>query len=174
MDYIFLGILFLLSGFFMKLSDDSFDEYQNLFLAIVFGVLCALTCAFAAISNDGAAYIFFAILIGNLLVLKIDGLHHIITGLIFILICLVCGIPNISIVVLLILVLAALSDEVGHELIANYTENKFFIYFFEYRFVMTIVIFLLALCGVFSFETFIFFILFEVSYVVAGLVLKKD
>ena len=125
MDYIFLGILFLLSGFFMKLSDDSFDEHQNLFLAIVFGVLCALACAFAAVSNIGATYIFFAILIGNLLVLKIDGLHHIITGLIFILICLVCGIPHMSIVVLLTLVLAALSDEVGHELIANYTENKF-------------------------------------------------
>ena len=158
----------------MKLSDDSYDENQNLFLAIVFGVLCALTCAFAAVSNDGAAYIFIGILIGNLLVLKIDGLHHIITGLIFILICLICGIPNISIVVLLILVLAALSDEVGHELIANYTENHYVILFFEYRFVMKIVVFLLALCGVLSFEIFILFILFELSYVMAGLVLKKD
>ena len=82
MNYIFLGILFVLSGFFMKLSDDSYDENKNLNFAIVFGILCAFTCALATLSNAGAAYIFFAILIGNLLVLKIDGIHHIITGLI--------------------------------------------------------------------------------------------
>ena len=55
-----------------------------------------------------------------------------------------------------------------------YTENNFLIYFFEYRFVMKVIVFLLALFGAFPFEIFIFFILFELSYLVAGLVLKKD
>jgi hypothetical protein len=158
----------------MKLSDDSYDEDNNLYLAIVFGLLCALTSAIATVLSSGAAYIFIGILIGNILVFKVDGIHHIITGLIFVLICLICGIPNLNLVVLLIVILAVMSDEVGHELIANYTENNFLILFFEYRFVLKIVTFLLALCGAFSFEIFIFFILFELFYVIGGLVLKRD
>ena len=173
MDYVYLAILFILSGFFMKLSDDEYDENNNLILATFFGVLCALTCAIASVSDAGAAYIFIAIAIGNLLAFKIDGIHHIVTLVIFVAICFTCGIPQLSIIVLLILILAALSDEWGHELIYNYTENNLIILFFEYRFVMKIVIFVLALCGAFSFWTFIFFILFEVSYTMVGVVFKK-
>ena len=33
MDYFVLGLLFLLSGFFMKLSDDSYDNDSNLLIA---------------------------------------------------------------------------------------------------------------------------------------------
>lgn len=173
MNYLILAILFILSGFFMKLSDDAYDVNQNLYLAIVFGIFCALTSAIATVYDTGAAYVFIGILIGNLIAFKIDGIHHILTLVIFVLICLICGIPELNMIVLLILILAALSDEVGHELISNYTENYFIILFFEYRFVMKIVIFLLALCGAFSFWTFIFFILFELSYVMAENVYKK-
>ena len=158
----------------MKLSDDSYDENDNLYLAIVFGILCALASGIATIFNADAAYVFFGILLGNLLAFKIDGIHHVITLVIFVLICLICGIPNLSLVILLITILAALSDEIGHELIYKVTDNKFLILFFEYRFVMKIVLFLLACCGVLSFWTFVFFVLFELSYVAAGLVLKKD
>lgn len=173
MNYLILAILFILSGFFMKLSDDAYDVNQNLYLAIVFGIFCALTSAIATVYDTGAAYVFIGILIGNLIAFKIDGIHHILTLVIFVLICLICGIPELNMIVLLILILAALSDEVGHELISNYTENYFIILFFEYRFVMKIVIFLLALCGALSFWTFIFFILFELSYVMAENVYKK-
>lgn len=158
----------------MKFSDDAYDIAENRTMAIIFGVLCAVASAVATIINAGAAYVFIAILIGNLLAFKVDGYHHWITLILFVLICFVIGIPSLDIVVLLICVLAALADEVGHELIANYTENTFIILFFEYRFVMKIVIFLLAFCGVFSYWTFIYFILFEVSYLVAGLVFKKE
>ena len=158
----------------MKLSDDSYDENDNLYLATVFGILCALASGIATVFNADAAYVFFGILIGNLLAFKIDGIHHVITVVIFVLICLICGIPHLSLVILLITILAALSDEIGHELIYNVTDNKFILSFFEYRFVMKIVIFLLAFCGVLSYWTFLFFILFELSYVMAGLVLKKD
>lgn len=174
MNYIFFAILFILSGFFMKLSDDEYDENGNLYLAIVYGILCALASAIASVFDLGAAYVFIAILIGNLLAFKIDGIHHIITLAIFALICFIGGIPQLNIVILLISILAAISDEVGHELIDNYTENKLIQLFFEYRFVMKIVVFILAVCGAFSFRTFIFFMLFEVSYVVAEGVLKKE
>ena len=40
MSYIILAILFILSGFFMKYSDDLFDVDDNLAFASVFGVFC--------------------------------------------------------------------------------------------------------------------------------------
>ena len=116
---------------------------------------------------------FLAILIGNFIALKVDGMHHIITLIVFIVILLVGGISELSLVILLICVLAALSDEVGHELISKFTQNKFLNLFFEYRFVMKIVIFLLAVCGVFNFWIFVCFLLFEISYVTAGMLFES-
>lgn len=157
----------------MKFSDDAFDVDNNLNLAIFFGIICAIVSAIATVSDIGAAYIFIGIVVGTLLAFKIDGVHHLITLIIFIIICLILGLPDLNIVVLLICILAPLTDEVGHELISNVTENGFIILFFEYRFVMKIVIFLLALCGVFSFWTFIIFIFFEIGYLMAGLLYKN-
>ena len=114
-----------------------------------------------------------AILIGNFIALKVDGIHHIITLLIFIVILLIGGIPELNLVILLICILAAFSDEVGHELISKFTENRFLNLFFEYRFVMKIVILLLAVCGVFNVWIFVCFILFEISYEAAGIVFES-
>lgn len=173
MSYIILAILFLLSGFFMKYSDDLFDEKNDVKSASIFGVLCALASAVATIYSVEAAYIFLAILIGNFIALKIDGIHHIITLIVYIVLCLICGFPELSFVILLICILAALCDEIGHELISNVTQNKFLNLFFEYRFVMKIVIFLLAICGVFNILIFICFLLFEIFYVIGGMVFKS-
>lgn len=173
MSYIILAVLFLLSGFFMKYSDDLYDVNHDLKFASVFGVLCAVASAAAAVYNMEAAYIFIAILVGNLIALKVDGIHHIITLIIFIIICLIFGIPDLNLTVLLICIFAALSDEVGHELISNITENKFLNLFFEYRFVMKIVICLLAICGVFNILIFVCFLLFEIFYEVAGITFEK-
>jgi len=173
MNYIILALLFFLSGFFMKISDDFFDENDDLKLASVFGLLCGIASALAAVSDVGAAYVFIAIPIGNIIALKVDGIHHILTLLVFVLICLVCGVPQLSLVVLLICILAALGDEVGHETISKVTDNVFLNLFFEYRFVMKIVIFLLAICGAFDVAVFIYFILFEIAYTIAEIVFEK-
>ena len=157
----------------MKYSDDLFDVNDNLAFASVFGVFCGIASALASVYSVEAAYIFLAILIGNFIALKVDGMHHIITLIIFIVILLVGGIPDLSLVILLICILAALSDEIGHELISNVTQNKFLNLFFEYRFVMKIVIFLLAVCGVFNIWIFVCFILFEISYVAAGILFEN-
>ncbi|MEE1128654.1 MAG: hypothetical protein UHW99_01600 [Methanobrevibacter sp.] len=172
MSYIILALLFILSGFFMKYSDDLFDVNHNLVFASILGVVCGVSSGLAAVYSNEAAYIFMAIAIGNILALKVDGIHHIITFIIFICILLICGIPNMSLVILLICILAALSDEIGHELIHKFTQNRFLNLFFEYRFVMKIVILLLAVCGVFNIWTFVCFILFELSYLFAELFLK--
>ena len=134
----------------MKYSDDLYDVKHNLTFATVFGVFCGIASALASVYSIEAAYIFIAILIGNLIALKVDGIHHIIT----------C-------------ILAAFSDEVGHELISKVTQNKFLNLFFEYRFVMKVVILLLAVCGVFNIWIFVCFILFEISYVTAGILFES-
>jgi hypothetical protein len=66
-----------------------------------------------------------------------------------------------------------ISDEIGHELIPKKTDDRFLNLFFEYRFVMKVVVLLLALCGVFDIWIFVCFILFEISYVGAGIVFEK-
>ena len=157
----------------MKYSDDLFDVNNNLRFASVFGILCGIASGLATIYSVEAAYIFLAILIGNFIALKVDGIHHIITLSVFLLIVLIGGIPEMSILVLVICILAALSDEIGHEMIGKVTQNRFLNLFFEYRFVMKVVIFLLAICGVFSIWIFVCFIIFELSYEGAGIVFES-
>ena len=158
----------------MKISDDLFDERHDVKLASIFGIICGIASAAAVVYSPEAAYIFIAILIGNLIAFKVDGIHHIITLIMFVVICLICGIPEISYVVLLICILSALGDEIGHEMISKLTENKFLNFFFEYRFLMKVIILLLSLCGVFSIWVFVCFIIFELSYLTAGVVFKNS
>lgn len=173
MNYIILAILFILSGFFMKYSDDIYDVNHDLTSSTLLGIICAIASVAATIYNTDAAYIFISILIGNLLVLKVDGIHHIITLIVFATVLLAAGIPDLSLVILLICILGTISDEIGHELIPTMTENRFLNLFFEYRFVMKIVVFLLAVCGIFDIWIFACFILFELFYVGAGIVFER-
>ena len=57
----------------MKYSDDLFDVNHDVLLASVYGILCGLVSAFATVSDAGSAYMFMAILIGNLIAFKVDG-----------------------------------------------------------------------------------------------------
>ena len=157
----------------MKYSDDLYDVKNDLKFSSIFGVLCAIASAMATVYSVEAAYIFLAILIGNFIALKVDGLHHIITLIVYIIICLIFGFPELSLVILLICILAAFSDEVGHELISKYTDNTFLNLFFEYRFVMKVVILILAICGIFSIWIFVCFISFEIAYEISGIVFEK-
>ena len=173
MNYIILAFLFILSGFFMKYSDDLHDVNYERMLSTFLGIICAFASVAAALYNADAAYIFISILIGNFIVLKVDGIHHIVALIVFLVVLFFVGIPNLSLVILLICILGIITDEIGHELILNITENRFLNFFFEYRFVMKIVVFLLAVCGVVDIWIFVCFMLFELSYVGAGIVFEK-
>ncbi len=157
----------------MKYSDDLYDVNHNLSHASIFGIVCGIASGVASIYSFEAAYIFLAILIGNFLAFKVDGIHHLITLVVFIVILLIGGIPHINMVVLLICTLAALADEVGHDLISKVTQNKFLNIFFEYRFVMKIAIILLAICGALDIWILICFLLFEISYIFGGRVFES-
>ncbi|WP_407376001.1 hypothetical protein [Methanobrevibacter sp.] len=157
----------------MKYSDDLFDVNKDLRFASILGVLCGIASAAGAIYNVEAAYIFVSIPIGNLLALKVDGIHHIITFVVFLILLLIFGIPELNLVILLVCVLATLGDEVGHELIPDRTENKFLNLFFEYRFVLKVAILLLAFLNVFTIWAFVYVVLFDVSYEMAGMAFES-
>lgn len=195
MNYIVLAILYSVSGFLMKLSDDEYDEKSNKLIAVIIGIICGITIAFLASNNIDASYIFIGILIGTALSFKIDGIHHIATLLVFLLLYLIWGIfnPNgsiladLSLITLLICIISAFIDEIGNDNKQIYNKSKFLKFFFDYRFTMKLAILFLAILGYYqsitgfslpfidslSFSTFIFFILFELSYELANIVFNK-
>lgn len=195
MNYIALAILYSVSGFLMKLSDDEYDEKSNKLIAVIIGIICGITIAFLASNNIDASYIFIGILVGTALSFKIDGIHHIATLLVFLLLYLIWGIfnPNgsiladLSLITLLICIISAFIDEIGNDNKQIYNKSKFLKFFFDYRFTMKLAILFLAILGYYqsitgfslpfidflSFSTFIFFIIFELSYELANIVFNK-
>jgi hypothetical protein len=186
-NFLTIAILYSLSGFLMKLSDDEYDEKSNKIIAIVIGILCAVAIAYLSVNNIDASYIFIGILIGSLLSFKIDGIHHIVTLITFLLLLFIWGVPSLNLATLGFCGASALIDELGNDNEKIYKKNKLFKVFFEYRFTMKIAIFILAILGFIqsfiifhianidflSFSTFFYFLLFEISYEFAGFTFKK-
>lgn len=182
MNIIISSILYLLSGFLMKLADDQYDEFNNKKLAIIFGILCGIIIAILSSSSIDAAYLFFAILIGNLVAFKVDGIHHILTLASFLIVIYFLGFPVLNIVLLAICTIAAFVDEIGNDNEKIAKKSNFLKLFFDYRCFMKLVVLLLSLLGLqeiytglsFSFmpffapETIILFMFFETAYEIAG------
>jgi hypothetical protein len=175
-------ILYALSGLFMKLSDDAYDKKKNIFLAILAGILCGSFIGYLAVTSADAACIFIAILIGTILSLKVDSLNHIAALLLFVLIVIYIGIPTIGILTLFICSIAAFLDEIGND--NKLIKNRKLKMFFEYRFTLKVAVLLFAILGIFQstypglkipgvqyflLQTFVFFILFDLFYEIAGL-----
>ncbi len=181
MEMIILAVFYALSGFFMKFSDDAYDEMGNKRFASITGIICGLFIGFLVVNSVDAAYIFFAILLGTLASKKIDGVHHVLTLATFVLVAFIYGIPQLGILTLIICAIAAYIDEIGNDN-PKIEKSHFWETFFKYRFAMKITIFSLALMGLYnsitgfnifglnflSFSAFILFLLFEISYEFAG------
>lgn len=180
---VFEILLYPLSGFFMKISDDMHDKKNNMILGILAGILCGVFLAYLATVSLDAAYIFFGIFIGTFLAKKINCINHIVTAIIFLIITFLIGFPSLGIITLAICAFAAYIDEIGNDNTKTY-KNKFFKTFFEYRFALKTVILILAIFGVinsiyssFQFygihfmaiQTLIFFLMFEFAYEFAGI-----
>jgi hypothetical protein len=176
-------IFYPLSGLFMKVSDDAHDRKNNNRLGILAAILCGLSIGYLAVFSADAACIFLAILIGTVAAWKVDCLNHILSLLIFVGIILVLGFPAIGLVTMIICALAAFLDEIGND--SKWAaQHKHLNWFFQYRFALKIAISIFALGGLivtiypnlqimgiqfFSPLTFIYFLLFEISYEVVGL-----
>ncbi|KZX16450.1 hypothetical protein MBCUT_08360 [Methanobrevibacter cuticularis] len=187
MNVIIIAILYGLSGFLMKFSDDEYDEKSNKLIAVIIGIISGLIMGFLATHNTDASYIFLGILIGNLIAFKIDGAHHVASLLVFAAVSLIFGLPQLSLITLAICITSAYIDEWGNDNLAIYKKSHFLKVFFDYRFSMKIAIFILALLGFYqavtgfsilgfeflNFYTFLFFILFELSYEFSRIVFEK-
>jgi hypothetical protein len=176
--------LYALSGFFMKISDDMHDKKNNMLFGALAGILCGLLLGYLVTISADAAYIFFGVFIGTFLSKKVNCINHIVTALIFIIIVLLLGFPAIGIGTLIICSIAAYIDEIGNDNKRIYEKSKILKIFFEYRFALKTAILVLAIFGIIqsfypSFEiygihflgilTFLYFLMFEISYELAGL-----
>lgn len=177
-------ILYAFSGFFMKLSDDAYDQKKNIYLALFAGIICGISVAYLAVTSSDAACIFIAILIGTVLSLKVDSINHIAALILFVLIIVYIGIPSIGIITLIICTLAAFIDEIGNDRVGIKKFGNKVVMFFEYRFTLKLTVLFFAILGLlqpllplltvpgiqyFQFQTFILFLLFDLSYEIAGL-----
>lgn len=185
----------------MKLSDDQLDESSNKKLAIIFGIITGIVAGILIAFNSDSAYILIAIIAGNAIAFKIDGIHHIITTISFIIVSFLTitiltifaptlipanYLVNFSIMTLLLCTFSAFLDDWGHDN-PIFAKNKFTKLFFEHRFAMKLIIFILAIGSIMnfymgfnihyvsflSFSTFIYFILFEIGYFLGGKVFNR-
>ena len=160
----------------MKLSDDEYDEKSNKIIAIILGIVCGLFTAYACSIDLDAACIFIAILVGNILALKVDGIHHIATMASFLIAFIILGFPNftfLSIVTIIICMVGAIIDEIGNDNEKIYEKSKFLEYFFDYRFALKVVILLLVLLGLLNIWSFIYFLCFEIAYETARVLFER-
>jgi hypothetical protein len=178
--------LYALSGFFMKFSDDAMDKKNNTVLGVISGILCVAGIGYLAVHYSDAATIFLAILLGTLLSAKVDKIGHLATLLIFMAILFIWGIPTIGLITLAICTVAAWLDEVGNDR-ESLKGIKIVEKFFNYRCALKIVILIFSILGglqmvypilipgldFFQPITFIYFMLFDLAYELAGLKFDK-
>lgn len=174
------GLIYFLSGFAMKISDDAHDKKNNIMLGFASAIICGASLGFLASFYADAACIFLGIVIGTLIAWKVDCLNHALSLVIFLFIIIWLGLPHIGIISMLLCASAAFLDEIGND---SSKLECFSILrtFFQYRFSLKIVVLILALLSYtsivipveglqfFTIQTFLFFILFELSYELAGL-----
>lgn len=177
------SICFALSGYFMKASDEFIDEKNNVYLAIITGLLCVIFTLYVSIINGDAACIFISILVGTGLAKKVDSVNHIISAIIFIVVLIIVGIPHFSLLCLVLCIIAVYLDEKGNDLMDEKEEKGLNLSIIEkllkYRYITRITVLILSLLGLielllpnaigfhglfFKPETIICFYLFDLFY----------
>ena len=176
------ALIYFLSGFLMKISDDFLDLKNNTPLAVISGVLSMVCIGYLAVTNSDATVIFLAILLGTLISGKVDRLGHLISLLIFLGILAMFGIPSIGILSLAICTLAAWLDEIGNDSRvikkSKFKGKNLIEFFLQYRPALKITVFIFAVLGglpiiynglnFFQPITFIYFMMFDLAYEIAG------
>jgi hypothetical protein len=170
----------------MKLSDDEYDENNNRIIASLLGIITGLITGFLASYDVNASYVFLGILIGTIISLKIDGIHHILSLIFFIATLIFFARFDLNLITLAICIATSAIDEIGNDNSYIYKRSKFLKTFFDYRCTMKIAIFILSILGLINVlygfstslgflapETIIYFILFEISYEIAKIIFRK-
>lgn len=175
----------------MKFSDDEYDEKSNKIMASILAIINGVLIGYLTSNIAEAPYIFLTIIIATGLALKINGIHHIFSLIVFIIVCFLFNffsnqLFNLSLITLIICTFSAYIDEFGNDN-PKFQKNKFLKFFFDYRFTMRVAVLILSLFGIYSnltgftipyihflnIETFIFFLIFDLGYITAGEIFKK-
>jgi len=177
-------LLYSLSGFFMKISDDMHDKKNNKFFGMLTGILCGVFMGYLVTFSLDAIYIFFGVFTGTFLAKKINCINHAVTAVIFLLIVFLKGLPLIGIGTLAVCTIAAYIDEIGNDNKRIYRKGRILEIFFKYRFALKTVILVLALFGIISsfypgfqvygihfmtIQSLVLFLIFELAYEFAAL-----
>ena len=168
--YFFL-LSYSILGAGIKFIDAAYDEKTfskklALLLAPFLGGLWAYTMFISPFS----ATILLSILLGVILKGKIDNIAHFSGVIIIIPIILILGI-ELLIIPLLFLAAAALLDELGNDCVEDsydkITRNplaRFFVYFFDHRWLLKIAVLFLSVIGMIPIHFFFAMIFFDYSY----------
>jgi hypothetical protein len=171
-------LIFLLSfpilGAGLKYIDDAFDEKTfNKKIALIIAPIIGILWAYMMIIDQVSATILLSVILGVFIKGKIDNQAHILGLFVIIILILISGV-ELLFLPLLMLVAAALIDEVGNDVIEynmkNFDEGKFahkaFISFFDQRWLTKLVILYVVLLGLFPWYFFVAMLLFDGAYLV--------
>lgn len=171
--YIFL-LSYPLLGAGLKYIDDAFDEKTfNKKIALILAPFIGALWAYTMIIDQVSATILLAVILGVFIKGKIDNQAHIL-GLVVILAFIIISGIQLLVLPLLMLVAAALLDEVGNDVIEynrkNHDEKRFshkaFISFFDQRWLTKLAILFVVIMGLFPWYFFVAMLLFDGAYLV--------
>ena len=171
--YFFL-LSYPLLGAGLKYIDDAFDERTfNKKIALVLAPFIGILWAYTMIINPVSATILLAIVTGVFIKGKIDNRAHIIGLVVIVLLLILFGVELLWLP-LIMLIAAAMLDEVGSDAIdyncKSFDRNKFshkvFIAFFDQRWITKLSVLYVVLVGLFPWYFFIAILLFDGAYLV--------
>jgi hypothetical protein len=171
--YIFL-LSFPILGAGLKYIDDAFDEKTfNKKIALVLAPFIGILWAYIMMINPVSATILLAIILGVFIKGKIDNSAHILGLAVIGLILILFGV-QLLFLPLIMLIAAAVLDEVGSDAIdyncKSFDKNRFshkvFIAFFDQRWLTKIAVIYLILVGLFPWYFFLAMLLFDGAYLV--------
>jgi hypothetical protein len=173
---LFFIITFFLMGASVKFIDDAFDEKaHSRRIALILSPITAIIWVIVMALHPAAALLLTAITLGVLIKGKVDNIAFVIAVLCIYLVYFFIGdwefITNpFYLVPLAVITIGGIIDEVGNDFVDKkhlYKEGligKLIHWFFEYRFVMKIVVLVFALLNVYPLFFFIAFFCWDLGY----------
>lgn len=162
---------FFILGGGIKFIDDAFDEgIFNKKIAMIIAPLLGLLWGYTMYIDKYASTVLFAILLGVFFKGKIDNRAHLFGAIVIILFILSFKIRiDVMYIPLIVLFFSEILDEVGNDFVdkRNYSSNVFYKplkYFFEYRFMMKVMVIAIVVIGIFPYYIAVAFLLFDGSY----------
>lgn len=171
--YFFL-VSYPILGAGLKYIDDAFDERTfNKKIALVLAPILGILWAYTMILDSVSATILLAVLLGVFIKGKIDNYAHVLGLAVIAVIILAAGV-QLLFLPLIVLVAAAVLDEVGNDIVdynmKNFDTSNFLhkvtIAFFDQRWITKIAILYVTLLGVFPWYFFLAMLLFDGAYLV--------